>query len=107
MLVDSTDLLNRRHLFEKDDGWMRPYPADPSDMLAFDEVTAHGDGEGGELLIVTYGNGVPTALKARKTLMEQHGVASVCVADSPCLSALPTGLTELLSSFKAVVFADV
>jgi len=107
MLVDSTDLLNKRHLFDKDDAWMRSYPTDPSDMFAFDEVSAYGDKTGGELLIVTYGNGVPTALRARKALLEEHNIASICVLDSPCLSALPQGLVDKISTYKAVVFADV
>lgn len=107
MLVDSTDLLNRRHLFDRDGAWMRPYPLDPCEVMAFDEVTVHGDGD--KLLIVSYGNGVPTALRARRALEEQHGVEGVVVADAPYLSDVPEGLAELLAArnFHAVVFADV
>mmetsp|Transcript_35105 Transcript_35105/g.100836 ORF Transcript_35105/g.100836 Transcript_35105/m.100836 type:complete len:796 (+) Transcript_35105:71-2458(+) len=104
MLVDSTDLLNRRHLFDKDNAWMRPYPADVSETMDFDEVRLHGDGK--DLLIVSYGNGVPTALRARRQLQEEHGVQGVAVVDSPCLSDVPSGLLEALSGFPRVVFAD-
>ena len=36
MTVDSTDLLNRRHLFDKDNEFLTKYPADQSDVLDFD-----------------------------------------------------------------------
>jgi len=104
MSVDSTDLLNRRHLFARDGAWMRSYPANPSDVLAFDEVQTYG--EGNELMIVSYGNGVPTALSARRKLQEK-GINGVVVVDSPYLSDVPAELAALLPTFKAVVFADV
>lgn len=104
MLVDSTDLLNRRHLFEKDNAWMRPYPTDVQDSLDFDEVCQYG--EGSDLLIVSYGNGVPTSLRARQCLQEQHGVQGVTVLDAPYLSDVPKGLLEALPGFSRVVFAD-
>jgi len=104
MLVDSTDLLNRRHLFEKDNAWLRAYPADVLEVKDFDEVCLHGDGE--ELLIVSYGNGVPTALRARRRLAEEHGVKGVSVVDVPYLSDVPSGLLEVLPRFPRIVFAD-
>jgi len=105
MLVDSTDLLNRRYLFDKDDAWRRPYPVDQSDVMDFDEVTTHGEGD--RLLIVSYGNGVPTALRARAALEQEHGASGIVVADAPYLSGVPGGLVDLLPRFKAVLFADV
>jgi len=105
MSVDSTDLLNRRHLFERDDAWMRPFPADATDVLSFDDVTTYGDGC--DVLIVTYGNGVPTSLRAKKVLEQQHGGLGVTVVDCPYLSGLPEGLTAILPRYRAVVFADV
>mmetsp|Transcript_62247 Transcript_62247/g.157258 ORF Transcript_62247/g.157258 Transcript_62247/m.157258 type:complete len:796 (-) Transcript_62247:507-2894(-) len=105
MLVDSTDLLNRRHLFEKDDAWMTPYPVDPADCMAFDEVRAHGEGD--RLLIVSYGNGVPTSLRAQRILQEEHAVSGVVVVDAPYLSDVPGELAELIPRFSAVLFADV
>jgi len=105
MSVDSTELLNRRHLFDKDNAWMRPYPADAHDVMAFDEVRTYGDGA--ELLIVSYGNGVPTALHAQRHLEEEHGINGVVVVDAPYLSDVPAELSEMLPRFSAVVFADV
>jgi 2-oxoisovalerate dehydrogenase E1 component len=105
MFVDSTDLLNRRHVFGKDDAWMTPYPHDPKDIAGFDEVRKYGEGK--NLLIVSYGNGVPTAIRAQKTLKDEHGIEEVVVLDAPCLSQLPQGLEEELPKFQAVVFADV
>jgi len=104
MLVDSTDLLNRRHLHEKDNAWMRPYPKDVSEVMDFDEVCQYG--EGSELLIVSYGNGVPTSLRARHSLMQDHGVQGVTVLDVPYLSGTPAGLLDVLPGFSRVVFAD-
>jgi len=105
MLVDSTDLLNRRHLFDRDNAWMNPYPQDPCDVMDFNEVRTYGEGD--QLLIVSYGNGVPTALRAQRALQEDHGIKGAVVVDVPLLSGVSSGLTELLPRFPAVLFADV
>mmetsp|Transcript_61840 Transcript_61840/g.192067 ORF Transcript_61840/g.192067 Transcript_61840/m.192067 type:complete len:325 (+) Transcript_61840:1-975(+) len=105
MLVDSTDLLNRRHLLDKDNAWMQPYPADTQDVMDFDEVRRYGDGD--SLVIVSYGNGVPTALRAKRRLEAEHGMEGVVVVDAPYLSGVPGGLAELLPRFPRAVFADV
>lgn len=119
MTVDSTELLNRRHLFDRDDAWMRKYPVEASDVMTFDEVRVHVDGSApgvavaestvpnGDLIIVSYGNGVVTSLQAQRTLRDVHGVKNVCVVDAPYLSDVPAELAEMLPRFKAVVFADV
>mmetsp|Transcript_9392 Transcript_9392/g.20376 ORF Transcript_9392/g.20376 Transcript_9392/m.20376 type:complete len:816 (+) Transcript_9392:174-2621(+) len=105
MLVDSTDLINRRHLFDKDDAWRMPYPDDPTDIMPFDEVRVHGEGR--RVAIVSYGNGVPTSLRARKVLEEEHGVKDVAVIDAPYLSSLSKGLADVIPKYDAVIFADV
>jgi len=105
MMVDSTALLNQRHLFDKDDNWRRPYPADPNEIMTFDEIRTYG--EGTNLAIVSYGNGVPTALIAQRQLESEHGMQGVTVIDAPYLSAVPGDLAALLPKFDAVVFADV
>jgi len=84
---------------------MTPYPADQSEVMSFDEVRAHG--EGSALLIVSYGNGVPTSLRARRRLEEEHGVSGVVVVDAPYLSDVPADLADMLPRFDAVLFADV
>ena len=65
----------------------------------------HGD-KSAELAIVSYGNGVPTALQAKNRLAEEHKL-NATVIDSPYLSSVPEGLRNALQSFDAVVFADV
>ena len=193
MVVDSTALLNERHLFDtdKDDKWMKEYPEDLLDEMSFDEVIEHDVGSeyfcdssdnklegssetekeiadevmdlmlsGGitvkslkeelllaglptsgkkidlmtrivrhrkqrenaqvvKLAIVTYGNGVRTALqyahKATKAMLdrvagdadENQSRVNISVVDSPCLSQSPKGLQDLIYGFDAVVFADV
>ena len=95
MSVDSTALLNLRHLHGEDNGWRTAYPEELSDERDFDEVTIYApaevvdsdsdsdsdsDNEGGATCIVTYGNGVVSALQAAKTLREEHGVGGVTVS---------------------------
>ena len=46
MLVDCTDLLNKRHVLGKDKAWLRPYPAS-GETLSLHDVRTYGDGEGG------------------------------------------------------------
>jgi hypothetical protein len=143
MFVDSTDLLNRRHLGTesdasgtKDDAWLTEYPSleEKSGCLTemtFDAVVVYSgawaekgpsllegtDVEGaaklgGKLCIVSYGNGLPSALQAMRRMIDigSVGAEEVVVVDSPYLSAPPTALVNVLSSsagFKHVVFADV
>ncbi len=126
MSVDSTDLLNRRHLrdTEKDEYFLQQYPAE-AEELSFDEISRYKvqrDGSAGDVVvrsdggdvprkkvaIVSYGNGVPTSLLAME-ILENQGL-DVTVVDCPYLSAVPRQLTDLFSGkevFDAVVFADV
>lgn len=53
VFIDSTNLLNLRHLHEKDRGWETAYPVDG--VMSFHDVRRFGDS--GKTLIVTYGNG--------------------------------------------------
>ena len=90
VLVDSTHLLNLRHLFPKDRAWERTYPPnDDFGRMGFDEVRRFGTK--GRIAIVTYGNGVVTALQARGHLIESGDVARECdldIIDCPCVSRL-------------------
>lgn len=105
MSIDSTDLLNLRHLHERDEAWQRRYPA-KHEVMTFDDIVTYG--EGTELALVTYGSGVITALRARKELMANHGwdVEEITVIDSPLLSAVPGELRNSISDYKRVVFVD-
>ena len=125
MSVDCTALLNERHLHGRDSGWVFEYPEEPRDELTFDDVlhyppsvTAHGSelraepvagaSEEADVVVVTYGDGVMTALRAARELSEVHGLR-VSVVDTPCLSQVPAQLREMLQrrAFPRVVFADI
>jgi|EP00945_MAST-04E_sp_MAST-4E-sp1_P002826 2-oxoisovalerate dehydrogenase E1 component len=110
MTVDSTDILNRRHVFDRDNRWMTKYPTELDNVLDFDTVILHGDSKDKEekdLAIVTYGNGVPTAMLAQQELEGKNAFENVTVVDCPTLSAVPSQLKEILPQFRSVVFADV
>jgi hypothetical protein len=80
------------------------------DVRPFDEVTTHvnKEGQAGKVAIVTYGNGVVTAMQARKVLEEEHGMEGVFdIIDTPLISAVPGELPAALSTYEAVVFADI
>ena len=104
MTVDSTNLLNTRHIFDSDDKWKRAYP-ERSEYLAFDDVVTYGSGT--SLGIVTYGNGVLTALHAREYLKDEYGLNDVVIIDSPYLNAATNGLRHAVKELDTVVFADV
>jgi 2-oxoisovalerate dehydrogenase E1 component len=114
MLVDSTNLLNQRHLdiTARDNAWLRKYPEDGV-ALPWSDISIHPAGKEDKrrkaVAIVSYGNGVPTSLLARAHLEEEHGMSNICVVDCPYLSSPPKKLVKLLSSgdIGHVVFADV
>jgi 2-oxoisovalerate dehydrogenase E1 component len=132
MSVDSTALLNQRHLHmgpegKGDDGWLCGFP-DPGEVMTFDQVRTYsppttaqsGGSAGARLAVVSYGNGIPTALQAAASLRDEHGVADVTVIDCPYIGGplgLPSGLVNALAdggggvtgscNFDGVVFADV
>ena len=111
-LIDCTNLLNLRHLHDRDRRWETPYPLDDDEIMGFDDVrtyTGCEDGKRGKYAIVTYGNGVVTALQARKCILDQGRVAvargDVDVVDCPYLSSVPQGLKEIIEGYNGVVFA--
>jgi 2-oxoisovalerate dehydrogenase E1 component len=68
-----------------DGGWLGDYPP-PPDALLPGEVGVHGDGT--DLLIVSYANGLRMSLQAQAILAREHGVA-VRVLDLRWLNPLP------------------
>ena len=54
MLIDCTNLLNLRHVHEKDRGWETAYPSE-DEIMGFNDIRQFGDK--GKHLIITYGNG--------------------------------------------------
>lgn len=151
MSIDSTDLLNRRHLGVKDDLWLTQFPLASQTQeseLDFDQIGVYSgtwkDGSlstgtnrtsvgihqnsfshflekysadimqsGPTVVIVTYGNALPTSLLAADELVQKGIVSSkhIYVVDCPYLSSPPKQLLELFSKLSRentrVVFADV
>ena len=54
VLVDCTNLLNLRHVHEKDRVWETAYPSE-DEIMTFNDIRQFGDK--GKHLIITYGNG--------------------------------------------------
>lgn len=112
VLYDCTYLLNLRHLHEKDRGWEMPYPEGKGEVMGFHDVRQFGDS--GKYLIVTYGNGVVTALRARRVLVNRKVITSedeIDIIDCPYISDIPNGLKRALSGSKydngGVLFCDI
>jgi len=124
MSVDCTALLNQRHVLPGDNAWLKPVPS-PGSIMPFDEVKIYEHGSttsksptslsssqaSNKLAIVSYGNGVPLALKAATVLQREHGFSAqdITVIDTPLISSLPSGLVNVLNerSFSSVLFADI
>lgn len=104
MSVDSTNLLNNRHLHGADDAWRFPM-TNSNEGLSFEHVRTYGGGA--DLALVTYGNGVLTALQARKWLIDVGEYEDVAVIDSPLLSSVSHGLRQAVQGFHTVIFVDV
>ncbi len=85
-----------------DGGWMQTYPA-PDARIALGEVGVHGDGA--DLAIVTFGNGVLLSQQARAAL-ERDGIATR-VIDIRWLSPLPQdAIIEAIGAAGHVLIVD-
>jgi hypothetical protein len=76
--------------------------------MTFDDIRRYGTT--GKLAVVTYGNGVVTALEARKMLAESSVIASqdeIDILDCPYLSGVPDGLREVIGQYDKIIFADI
>lgn len=120
MVVDCTNLLNLRHVHDRDRLWEYPFSTDPSEMLSFDMVrvysaaSSNGDSSNNmakaTTAIVSYGNGVVTSLQARKDMVDSGSLESeeeVDIIDCPYLSGIPKELEEKLKQYDTVLFADI
>ena len=132
MLLDSTALLNRRHVCGRDDQWQFESPG-PGETLVADDVILYpsdggfrgvtvsacdgetaaeeaaemariSSGKAADTVVVTYGNGVVKALQARA---EQSIMCDVI--DTPLLSRCPAALPKLLRAmgYERLLFVDV
>lgn len=116
MSVDSTDLLNRRHLSEerKDEFMLSTYPDKNQSTYHFDEINVYEPRttigkDKSQIVIITYGNGVPTSLLAQDQLSEKFPNHQVVVVETPCISKTPSQLVDYVRNHKIdkIVFADV
>ena len=91
VFLEPIALYHQKDLLEGDGGWLSAYvpahsgPAQSGDEDVFERVSTFGDGA--DLLIVTFGNGVRMSLCAAARL-RQHGIA-VTVLDLRWLAPLP------------------
>ncbi len=89
VFLEPIALYHRRDLHDGDGAWLAPYA--PPEQWNDDEGSALGQvltiGDGKDLLMVTFGNGVPMSLRA-STLLAGDGITST-VVDLQWLSPLP------------------
>jgi 2-oxoisovalerate dehydrogenase E1 component len=87
---------------EKDGAWMRRYP-DPSRRIALGEVGVEGDGT--DLAIVSFGNGIYLSNQANKDIFS-HGI-STRIIDARWLSPLPkAALTTAVQGCRRILIVD-
>lgn len=103
VFVEPIALYPMRDLHEvKDGGWMRHYPA-PDQSISLGEVGQHG--AGGDLAIVTYGNGRYLSTQAQAEL-EARGIKTRIV-DLRWLAPLPAeALIQATKGCKHVLIVD-
>ena len=106
VFLEPIALYHARDLLEESDGrWTAPLaPAwSSASRVHLGQVATHGDGR--DLLVVTFGNGVPMSLRAQARL---GGLGlSTTVVDLRWLAPLPLeALTTLAARFPAVLVAD-
>lgn len=86
-----------------DGGWAHMYP-DVEDRAALGTVDVRGQGT--DLAVVTYGNGVYLSCQAEKILAEQHGL-SVRIVDMRWLSPMPAdAILEAVAPCRKVLIVD-
>jgi 2-oxoisovalerate dehydrogenase E1 component len=103
VFLEPIALYPMRDLHEAGDGaWLRHYPA-PGERIGLGEVTCHGDGT--DLAIVSYANGLHLSLQAQK-LLAQAGVASR-VIDLHWLNPLPeAAMLDAIGDARRVLVVD-
>nr|WP_137676519.1 thiamine pyrophosphate-dependent enzyme [Parerythrobacter lutipelagi] len=103
VFLEPIALYPMRDLHEPGDGlWLRHYP-DPSERIGFGEVSVHGDGK--DLAIVSYANGLHLSLQAQKKLAAE-GIAAR-VIDLQWLNPLPeAAMLEAIGDAARVLVVD-
>ena len=71
IFLEPIALYMTKDLYEPGDGlWLTQYPA-PGEAMTLGEGRVYGEGD--DLVIVTYGNGVPMSLRAARRIEQAHG----------------------------------
>ena len=96
MTVDSTNLLNMRHILNKDEKMLKLFPSS-DEFLKFDDVIKYGDGK--DLAIISYGNALIESLKIQGEIKYDS-----TIIDVPYLSDFPKNLD--ISGYKQILFID-
>ncbi len=104
VFLEPIALYHEKDLHEPGDGgWLADYPP-PGSALLPGEVGTYGDGR--DLLIVTYANGLRMSLRAARRLHDEHGVDAT-VLDLRWLAPLPTEAVRAhAADARAVLVAD-
>ncbi|WP_208542896.1 thiamine pyrophosphate-dependent enzyme [Nocardioides euryhalodurans] len=105
--VEPIALYHQRDLHQAEDGaWLAPYAAPGSwDPEATAVGTTRSYGTGHDLLVLTFGNGVPMSLRAARRL-EQQQIATT-VVDLQWVSPLPVAaLLEAAAGFERILVVD-
>lgn len=103
VFLEPIALYHERDLHEEGDAaWLTDYPA-PGEALLPGEVGLHGEGE---LLVVSYANGLRMSLKAQRILEREHGIG-IQVLDVRWLNPLPfEAIAAAAEGKRAVVVVD-
>jgi 2-oxoisovalerate dehydrogenase E1 component len=103
VFLEPIALYHERDLHEEGDGaWLSDYPP-PGEALLPGEVGIHGEGE---VLVVSYANGLRMSLQAQRILAWQDGVR-VQVLDVRWLNPLPfEAIARAAEGKRAVVVVD-
>ncbi len=71
IFLEPIALYMTKDLYEPGDGlWLTQYPA-PGEAMTLGEGRTYGDGE--DVVLVTYGNGMPMSLRAARRIEQAHG----------------------------------
>ena len=112
VFVEPIALYHTRDLFPGDGAWAFPLPP-PGEAIALGEVGVYEGGVlveapsgGPDLVVLTYGNGVPMALRTAKKLLEERGLR-VRVVDLRWIAPLPEGAIRAhAEEARAVLVVD-
>ncbi len=112
VFVEPIALYHTRDLFPGDGAWAFPLPPQ-GEAIAIGEVGVYEGGVlvaapagGADLLILTYGNGVPMALRTAKKLTEERGLR-VRVVDLRWIAPLPEGAIQAhAEEARAILVVD-